>query len=76
MLDERDELRERIVARKHELLGRYNALKADSRPEAAAAARARLRSRLDQLEAHLKAGWANVNHEVRLKLSKWLEHSY
>lgn len=73
MLDKSDELRDRIEARKHELLSKYNDLKADSRQEASET-RTRLKARLDELEAHLKLGWAKVNDEVRTKLSRWLEH--
>ena len=72
MLDKSDELRDRIEARKHELLAKYNELKADSRKEASET-RTRLKARLDELEAHLKLGWAKVNDEVRTKLDRWLE---
>ena len=65
-------LRDRVEARKHELLAKYNELKADSRKEALEA-RTRLKAKLDELEAHLKLGWAKVNDEVRTKLSQWLE---
>ncbi len=72
MLDKSDELRDRIEARKHDLLSKYNDLKADSRHEAAEH-RTRLKAKLDELEAHLKLGWAQVNDDVRTKLSRWLE---
>ena len=72
MLDKSDELRDRIEARKHDLLSKYNDLKADSRHEAAEH-RTRLKAKLDELEAHLKLGWAKVNDDVRTKLSRWLE---
>ncbi|HEX3762582.1 MAG TPA: hypothetical protein VHW23_27960 [Kofleriaceae bacterium] len=72
MLDKSDELRDRVEARKHELLSKYNELKADSRKEAAET-RTRLKAKLDELEAHLKLGWAKVNDEVRTKLSQWLD---
>lgn len=72
MLDKSDELRDRVEARKHELLSKYNDLKADSRKEAAET-RTRLKARLDELEAHLKLGWAKVNDEVRTKISQWLD---
>jgi len=74
MLDKSDELRDRVEARKHELLAKYNELKADSRKEAAEA-RTRLKTRLDELEAHLKAGWAKINNDVRTKLNRWLERN-
>jgi hypothetical protein len=72
MLDKSDELRDRIEARKHEMLAKYNELKADTRKEASDT-RTRLKARLDELEAHLKAGWAKVNDDVRTKLNGWLE---
>ena len=73
MLDKSDELRDRIEARKHELLAKYNELKADSRKEASET-RTRVKAKLDELEAHLKAGWAKVSDDVRVKLNRWLEH--
>jgi len=73
MLDKSDELKDRIEARKHELLAKYNELKADSRKEIGET-RAKLKARLDELEAHLKVGWAKVNDDVRVKLNRWLEH--
>jgi hypothetical protein len=74
MLDKSDELRDRIEARKHELLAKYNNLKADSREEAAEV-RTRLKARLDELELHLKSGWAKLNDDVRTKLNHWLERN-
>jgi hypothetical protein len=72
MLDKSDELRDRVEARKHELLAKYNQLKADTRRDAADA-RARLQGRLDELELHLKSGWAKVSDDVRARLNAWLE---
>jgi hypothetical protein len=72
MLDKSDELRDRIEARKHELLAKYNELKADTRKEASQT-RDRIKSRLDELELHLKSGWNKVNDDVRTKLNSWLE---
>jgi hypothetical protein len=72
MLDKGDELRDRVEARKHELLAKYNELKADTRREAADA-RYRLTTRLDDLELQLKSGWTKINDDVRAKLSQWLD---
>lgn len=72
MTDKSEELRDRIEARKHELLAKYNELKADSRHEAEQA-RTRIKARLDEVELYLKAGWTKVTDEVRTKLSRWLE---
>jgi len=74
MLDKSDELRDRVEARKHELLAKYNQLKADTRHEAAQA-RTRIKARLDELELQLKSGWTKVNEDVRARLSSWLERN-
>ena len=67
-----DALKERVEARKHELLARYNELKADSRDEAIEL-RTKLKSKLEQLEQDLKGGWERIDDSVRAKLSRWLE---
>lgn len=72
MFDRREELKDRVEARKHELLAKYNRLKADSRHEAAEA-RDRVKEQLDELEAHLKSGWNDVSDEVLMRLNKWLD---
>ena len=72
MLGKSDELRDRIEARKHELLAKYNELKADSRRDAADAS-TRVKAKLDELELHLKNGWDKVSDDVRTKLNKWLD---
>jgi hypothetical protein len=72
MLEKADELRDRVEARKHELLAKYNELKADTRREAAEA-RARFQARLDELEQHIKTGWTKINDDVRAKLNQWLD---
>jgi hypothetical protein len=74
MLGKGDELRDRVEARKHELLARYNQLKADTRHEAEEA-RTRLKARLDDLELHVKSGWTKLSDDVRAKLSSWLERN-
>jgi len=72
MLNKGDELRDRVEARKHELLAKYNELKADTRREASEA-RTRLKTRLDELELQLKDGWTKVSDDVRAKLNSWLD---
>ena len=72
MLDKSDELRDRVEARKHELLAKYNELKADSKRDAAQA-RDKVKAKLDELELHLKNGWTKVSDDVRTKLNKWLD---
>ncbi len=65
-------LKDRVEARKHELLSKYNDLKADTRVEAAGE-RAKLKRELDELELHLKGGWDKMSDAVRAKLGQWLE---
>jgi len=71
MLDKGDELRDRIEARKHELLSKMHDLKADGRAEARER-REKLQHKLDELELHLKSGWDKIDNAVRQKLDKWL----
>ena len=72
MFERTDELRDRVEARKHELLAKYNELKADVRHETGAA-RDRIRGQLDEVEHHLKQGWDKLTEDVRTKLNQWLE---
>jgi hypothetical protein len=72
MLGTSDELRDRVEARKHELLAKFNELKADSRRDAAAACD-KVKAKLDELELHLKNGWTKVSDDVRTKLNTWLD---
>ncbi len=74
MLDKSDELRDRIEARKHALLAKLSELKADTRHEASEL-RTRVEHRLEELELHLKAGWAQVTAEARTRLNHWLERN-
>ncbi len=67
-----DELKDRVEARRHELLAKYNDLKADARGSSKEA-RNRIKQRLDELESDLKDGWQSVTDATRTKLSKWLE---
>jgi hypothetical protein len=72
MLDKGDELEDRVKARKHELLAKYNELKADTRQEASSK-RERVKARLDELEDTLKAGWENLTDAAKAKLNQWLD---
>jgi hypothetical protein len=65
-------LKDRVEARRHELLAKYNDLKADTRAESARAA-AKIKYRLDELEAHLKVGWDRMSDAMRAKIDKWLD---
>ena len=66
------ELKDRVEARKHELLAKFNDLKADTRHEAATT-RTKLQSKLSELETHLKEGWEKMSDAVKGKLGQWLE---
>jgi len=72
MLDKKDELKDRIEARRHELISKFNDLKADTRREAGEA-RDKLKAKLDELETSLKNGWDNLSDAIRTKLAQWLE---
>lgn len=72
MLDKKDELKDRIEARKHELLSKYNELKADGRAEAAKN-RDKIKAKLDELESDLKDGWDKLSDKARAKLNSWLD---
>lgn len=71
MIEKDRELKDRIEARKHDLLAKLNDLKADSRAEAREQ-RDRLKRELDELELHLKGGWDKMSDAVRGKLDSWL----
>lgn len=72
MLKTNDELKDRIEARKHDLLSRLHELKADTRHEAMEA-RDTAKQKLDELENYLKDGWDKVSDATRAKLNKWLD---
>ncbi|MBX3160998.1 MAG: hypothetical protein KF773_33875 [Deltaproteobacteria bacterium] len=67
-----DQLKDRIEARRHELLSKYNDLKADTRRDASSA-RDAMKKKLDELEDYLKEGWDKISDATRNKLDKWLE---
>jgi F0F1-type ATP synthase membrane subunit b/b' len=72
MLEKSDELKDRVEARRHKLLSKYNELKADTRAEASEARR-KIKARLDEIEDALKAGWNNISEAAKAKLNKWLD---
>lgn len=61
-----------MEARKHELLSKYNELKADTRKEAGET-RMKLKQQLDELEDAVKDGWNNMTEAVKAKLNDWLD---
>ena len=72
MLNKRDELRDRIEARRHELLSKFHELKADGRAEAAEA-RTKIKAKLDEIAEDVEAGWDKMTDEIRAKLNQWLD---
>jgi hypothetical protein len=72
MLTNKDELKDRVEARRHELMSKYNELKADTRHEAMGA-RDKIKAKLDEIESDLKAGWESMSEAVRVKLNAWLD---
>jgi hypothetical protein len=72
MLTKTDELKDRISARKHELMAKYKELSADAGSEARDTA-SKLKARLDELEQHTKDGWDKMTDQVKTKLNEWLD---
>lgn len=72
MIGKGEELKDRVEARKHQMLSKYNELKADTRKEASDA-RTKLKARLDELEETIKGGWNNMTDAVKSKLNQWLD---
>ena len=66
------ELKNRVEAKKHDLLARYNELKADSRKEAADA-RDKVKAKLDEIAEDIKDGYENMSDKVKTKLNEWLD---
>lgn len=72
MISRTEELKDRIKARKSELESRYNELKADTRSEARVE-RDSVKSKLEELQEHLRDGWDNMTDRVSAKLNEWLD---
>jgi hypothetical protein len=70
MSNETKELKLRIDAKKHELLAALAELAADTRAEAGEQSK-KIRTRLDDLELHLKDGW----DKATAKLNEWLSRN-
>ena len=72
MITKSEELKDRIEARRHELLSKYNDLKADTRHEASEK-RSKLKAKLDEIADDVKDGYENLSDAVKTKLNKWLD---
>ena len=57
---------------KKEIESRYNELKADTRSEARVE-RDSVKSKLEELQEHLKDGWDNVTDRGSAELNDWLD---
>jgi hypothetical protein len=73
MSTQTNELKNRIEAKKHELLARYNELAADARAESVEQ-RTSIKRKLDELEQHVKDGWEKLTENVSAKLNDWLKN--
>jgi hypothetical protein len=74
MFPKSDELKDRVEARRHQLLAKKTELQADGR-RVAAVARARIEEGLEELDATLPGGWDRADDAVRAKLSAWLDRT-
>lgn len=74
MITRADELKDRVDARRHQLMTKLSELQADTRKDAAAA-RDRIKRGLGELEDTLRDGWGNVSEAVRTKLNGWLDRT-
>jgi hypothetical protein len=71
-MNKRDELADRVKARKHELLAKYNELKADTKADAMKA-RDAVKAQLDEIEEAIKDGWENMTDAVASRVNTWLD---
>jgi hypothetical protein len=71
MVSNKEELKNRIKAKQHELEARFEELKADSRA-GAREERDKVRAKLNELQETLKDGWDSVSDRVSAKLNDWL----
>ena len=74
MITTADELKDRVEARRHQLMAKLSELKADTRHEAGEA-RDKIKQGLSDLEDTLRDGWDNVSDAVRTKLNGWLDRT-
>lgn len=72
MSEKTEELKDRVEAKKHKLLAKYNELKADTRKEAGEA-RNRVKARLDEIEESVKTGWDNMSDAAKTRLNQLLD---
>lgn len=71
-MTEKDELRDRVEAKKNQIQSRISELKADARSEAREESK-KLQAKLDELAETLKGGWDGLTDSVAGKLNDWLK---
>jgi predicted trehalose synthase len=72
MMSQKDELKDRVEAKKKRLEAQISELKADARSTSREES-ARLQSKLDALGDSLKEGWDDLSETVAAKLNGWLK---
>jgi len=70
-VSQKEELKDRIQAKKKLLEAKLHELRADSRKNSRAAV-ADVERKLDDLNEALKKGWDNVSETVAKRVNKWL----
>lgn len=70
-MSQKEELKDRIQAKKKLLEAKLHELRADSRKNSRAAV-ADVERKLDDLNEALKKGWDNVSETVAKRVNKWL----
>lgn len=71
-MDETDELRTRVKAKRKELEARLYELEADGRAAANEGAQ-HARQKLDELNQLLRDGWDNLSQSAASRLNEWLK---
>jgi hypothetical protein len=71
-MNQREELKDRVEAKKLRLQARLRELKADTRSASREEAK-KLQAKLDALSKNLKGGWGSVTEKLASKLNDWLK---
>jgi hypothetical protein len=69
-----DELKHRILARKHELEAKLETFKADTIGKSAEV-RNCIQKDLDELSGKIEHGWENLNEATTKSLNDWFKHT-
>lgn len=71
-MGEKDELKDRVEAKRLRLQAKLRELKADSRSTSRDEVK-KVQAKLDALSKSLKGGWSDVSDKVASKLNDWLK---